>query len=155
MTSNAGAETIISPKRLGFASQADEKADYQFMKERVMEEVKRLFKPEFINRIDEIIVFHPLNKENIKEIAGIMMRTIIKRTKEQLGTILSIDESAKDYLAEKGYDEKYGARPLRRTIQSRIEDKLSEEILEGNIKRGDEVLVEKRDDGLVFTIKEP
>lgn len=153
MTSNAGAENIISPKHLGFSSETDSGADYKFMKDRVMEEVKRLFKPEFINRIDEIIVFHPLNKENIKEIAEIMMSSIVKRTKEQLGMILTVNENAKEFLAEKGYDEKYGARPLRRTIQNQIEDKMSEEILEGKIKNGDEVIVDREGDGLIFTVK--
>lgn len=153
MTSNAGAESIISPKHLGFSTETSSENDYKLMKERVMEEVKRIFKPEFINRIDEIIVFHPLNKENIKEIAGIMMSTIIKRTKEQLGMILTIEESAKEFLAEKGYDEKYGARPLRRAIQSRVEDKLSEEILEGRMKTGDEVVVEKMGEDLTFNLR--
>ena len=153
MTSNAGAENIISPKRLGFASQTDEKADYQFMQTRVMDEVKRMFKPEFLNRIDEIMVFHPLNKENIKEIAGIMLRSIVKRTKEQLGMLLTIDDSAVNFLAEKGYDEKYGARPLRRTIQNEIEDKLSEEILEGRVGKSDEVEISCVDGRLVFANK--
>lgn len=150
MTSNAGAENIIAPKRLGFASQTDEKADYKFMQTRVMDEVKRMFKPEFLNRIDEIMVFHPLNKENIKEIAGIMLRSITKRTKDQLGMVLTIEDSAVDYLAEKGYDEKYGARPLRRTIQSEIEDKLSEELLEGRIGKFDEVKISRKEGRLVF-----
>ena len=150
MTSNAGAENIIAPKRLGFASQTDEKADYKFMQTRVMDEVKRMFKPEFLNRIDEIMVFHPLNKENIKEIAGILLRSITKRTRDQLGMVLTIEDSAVDYLAEKGYDEKYGARPLRRTIQSEIEDKLSEELLEGRIGRFDEVKISRKEDRLVF-----
>lgn len=154
MTSNAGAENIISPKRLGFASQTDETADYKFMKDRVMDEVKRMFKPEFLNRIDEIMVFHPLNKENIKEIAGIMLRSIVKRTKAQLDMTLTIDDSAVEFLAEKGYDEKYGARPLRRTIQNEIEDKLSEELLEGHMKKEDEILISREKDGLVFHVKE-
>lgn len=154
MTSNAGAENIISPKRLGFASQTDETADYKFMKDRVMDEVKRMFKPEFLNRIDEIMVFHPLNKENIKEIAGIMLRSIVKRTKAQLDMTLAIDDSAVEFLAEKGYDEKYGARPLRRTIQNEIEDKLSEELLEGHMKKEDEILISREKDGLVFHVKE-
>lgn len=153
MTSNAGAESIISPKHLGFSSDTNADSDYKFMKDRVMEEVKRLFKPEFINRIDEIIVFHPLDKENIKEIAGIMLATIIKRTMEQLGMVLTVEESAKEFLAEKGYDEKYGARPLRRAIQNQVEDKLSEEILEGKMKTGDKVIVEKAGDNLTFTVK--
>ena len=124
MTSNAGAESIISPKRLGFGAVADEKADYKVMKDRVMEEVKHIFKPEFINRIDEIIVFHPLNKGHMKDIVTIMLKEIMKRTKEQMNITLSVDEAAKEFLINKGYDEKYGARPLRRTIQSCLEDRL-------------------------------
>ena len=153
MTSNAGAQNIISPKRLGFASENDEKANYEFMKERVMEEVKRLFKPEFLNRIDDITVFHPLIRENIRAIAAIMVASIAKRTKEQMNIALTVDSSARDYLAEKGYDEKYGARPLRRTIQTLIEDRLSEEILSGTFKSGDEVTVKKGKDGLIFSKK--
>lgn len=153
MTSNAGAQNIISPKRLGFASENDEKANYEFMKERVMEEVKRLFKPEFLNRIDDITVFHPLSRENIRAIAAIMVASIAKRTKEQMNIALTVDSSARDYLAEKGYDEKYGARPLRRTIQTLIEDRLSEEILSGTFKSGDEVTVKKGKDGLIFSKK--
>ena len=153
MTSNAGAQNIISPKRLGFASENDEKANYEFMKERVMEEVKRLFKPEFLNRIDDITVFHPLSRENIRAIAAIMVASIAKRTKEQMNIALTVDSSARDYLAEKGYDEKYGARPLRRTIQTLIEDRLSEEILSGTFKSGDEVTVKKGKDGLIFSQK--
>ncbi len=153
MTSNAGAENIISPKRLGFASENDEKANYNFMKDRVMEEVKRLFRPEFLNRIDDIIVFHPLNMENIREIAGIMTASIARRTKEQMNITLTVDSSARDYLAEKGYDEKYGARPLRRTIQTMIEDRLAEEILSGSFKSGDTVAVKKGKDGLIFSKK--
>ena len=118
MTSNAGAENIIAPKRLGFGVATDAKADHEFMKGRVMEEVKRLFKPEFLNRIDEIIVFHQLTKEHMKGIADIMLRGIEKRSKEQLGITLTVNEAAKDLLIDKGYDDKYGARPLRRTIQS-------------------------------------
>ncbi len=153
MTSNAGAQNIISPKRLGFASENDEKANYEFMKERVMEEVKRLFKPEFLNRIDDITVFHPLSRENIRAIAAIMVASIAKRTEEQMNIVLMVDSSARDYLAEKGYDEKYGARPLRRTIQTLIEDRLSEEILTGTFKSGDEVVVKRGKDGLIFSKK--
>lgn len=155
MTSNAGAENIISPKKLGFASANDEKENYKFMKDRVMEEVKRLFKPEFLNRIDDIIVFHPLNKEHMKEIVSIMLSTIAKRTLSQLNIGLNMEEEAKAFLIEKGYDEKYGARPLRRTIQSRLEDKLAEEILDGNIKSGDEVDITAGEDSLKFSVKVP
>lgn len=154
MTSNAGAETIISPKRLGFGAVADEKADYKLMKDRVMEEVKRLFKPEFINRIDEIIVFHPLNKEHMKDIVSIMLKDIMKRTKEQMNISIIVEEDAKEYLIQKGYDEKYGARPLRRTIQNSLEDKLAEEILSGTVKNGDEVVVSADTEGLKFSVRE-
>ena len=151
MTSNAGAANIISPKRLGFASSADENENYKFMKDRVMEEVKRLFKPEFLNRIDDIIVFHPLNKEHMKEIAGIMLKAIEKRSRAQLRLTLEVTDGAREYLIEKGYDEKYGARPLRRTIQNLLEDKLAEEILDGRVCEGDTVVVDAGADGLKFT----
>ena len=154
MTSNAGAESIISPKRLGFGAVADEKADYKVMKDRVMEEVKHIFKPEFINRIDEIIVFHPLNKGHMKDIVTIMLKEIMKRTKEQMNITLSVDEAAKEFLINKGYDEKYGARPLRRTIQSSLEDRLAEEILDGAVKEGDEVLVSQGESELKFSVPE-
>lgn len=154
MTSNAGAESIISPKRLGFGAVADEKADYKVMKDRVMEEVKHLFKPEFINRIDEIIVFHPLNKGHMKDIVTIMLKEIMKRTKEQMNITLSVDEAAKEFLINKGYDEKYGARPLRRTIQSSLEDRMAEEILDGAVKEGDEVLVSQGESELKFSVSE-
>lgn len=150
MTSNAGAENIISPKRLGFMSADDAKENYKFMKSRVMEEVKRLFKPEFINRIDEMIVFHPLNKENMKDIAAIMLKAINKRTRQQMGITLHVSEEGQEFLIEKGYDEKYGARPLRRTIQNQLEDKLAEKILDGDVKEGDEVDVIKAGEGLDF-----
>ncbi len=154
MTSNAGAENIISPKRLGFGAVADEKADYKLMKDRVMEEVKRLFKPEFINRIDEIIVFHTLNKDHMKDIVSIMLKDIMKRTVEQMNISLIIEEDAKEYLIKKGYDEKYGARPLRRTIQNSLEDKLAEEILSGEVKTGDEVVVTAGEEELKFSVRE-
>lgn len=153
MTSNAGAENIISPKRLGFTSANDEKENYRFMKERVLEEVKRLFKPEFLNRIDEIIVFHPLNKGHMKEIVSIMLRTIMKRTKQQMDIALQVTDEGKEFLIDKGYDEKYGARPLRRTIQSQVEDKLAEKILDGEVKSGDEVEITKGADELLFETK--
>ena len=154
MTSNAGAENIISPKRLGFTSVDDEQENYRFMKDRVMEEVKRIFKPEFINRIDEVMVFHPLNKENMKEIVSIMLKTINRRTKQQMGITLHVSEESREYLIDKGYDAKYGARPLRRTIQSMVEDKLAEEILDGTVKEGDEVEVAKGEEGLLFASRQ-
>ena len=150
MTSNAGAENIISPKRLGFASNDDAKERYRFMKERVMEEVKRMFKPEFLNRIDEIIVFHQLSQDHMKEIVDIMLKGICRRTLAQMNLKLTVDDSAKAFLVEKGYDEKYGARPLRRAIQNLLEDGLAEAVLDGKVKAGDEVTVTKEDDGLKF-----
>lgn len=150
MTSNAGAENIISPKRLGFASQDDEKERYQFMKNRVMEEVRRLFKPEFLNRIDEIMVFHPLNQEHMKEIVSIMLGSIIKRTARQMDLKLEVLDNAKTFLVEKGHDEKYGARPLRRAIQNYLEDGLAEAVLDGLVKAGDEVVVTRDGDKLKF-----
>lgn len=142
MTSNAGAQNIIAPKRLGFASVSDEKEDYKKMREGVLEEVKRIFKPEFINRIDEIIVFHSLTKEDIKSIVGIMLSSITKRAKQQMNITLEINEDIIGHIAEKGFDQNYGARPLRRSIQTNIEDKLAEEILDGNIKSGDTAVIE-------------
>jgi len=150
MTSNAGAENIVSPKRLGFASVDDEKERYKFMKDRVMEEVKRLFKPEFLNRIDEIMVFHPLNQEHMKEIVSIMLESIRKRTARQMNMELQVTDGAREFLVEKGYDEKYGARPLRRAIQSYLEDRLAEEILDGAVHAGDQVTVDRDGDGLKF-----
>ena len=153
MTSNAGAENIISPKHLGFSANDDASERYKFMKGRVMDEVKRLFKPEFLNRIDEIIVFHQLTKEHMKGIADIMLRGIEKRSKEQLGITLTVKEAAKDLLIDKGYDDKYGARPLRRTIQSLLEDKMAEEILDGKLKKGVNVEVGCEEGKLTFTVK--
>lgn len=142
MTSNAGAQNIIAPKRLGFASVSDEKEDYKKMRDGVLEEVKRIFKPEFINRIDEMIVFHSLTKEDIKSIVSIMLSSITKRAKQQMNISLEIKEDIIGHIADKGFDQNYGARPLRRAIQSNIEDKLAEEILDGNIKSGDTALIE-------------
>lgn len=141
MTSNVGAQKIIDPKRLGFAAGNDEKADYDKMKKSVMDEVKQLFKPEFINRIDEIQVFHSLSKDNMKQIVGIMLKDIIQRAKEQLGIQLVVTSSAKSKLVDDAYDSKYGARPLRRKIQSVIEDKVTEEILNGKAVSGSKVTI--------------
>ena len=139
MTSNAGAMNIIEPKRLGFASGDDEGKNYGDMKNKVMDEVKHMFKPEFLNRIDEIIVFHQLNKEHMSKIVDIMLGDIVKRVKNQMDIKLKISDDAKQLLIDKGYDEKYGARPLRRTIQTLVEDELAEKILEGAVKEGDTV----------------
>ena len=153
MTSNAGAENIISPKRLGFGITSDAKADYAFMKDRVMDEVKRLFKPEFLNRIDEIIVFHQLTREHMKGIADIMLKSIAARCREQLGISLTVSDKAREYLIDKGYDDKYGARPLRRTIQSLLEDKMAEEMLEGHIRAGAAVEIDCDEQTLTFSVK--
>ncbi len=150
MTSNAGAENIISPKRLGFASSDNAAERYRFMKDRVMEEVKRLFKPEFLNRIDEIIVFHQLGMDHMKAIVDIMLGSIMKRTVRQMNMKLQISDAAKAFLVEKGYDEKYGARPLRRAIQTHLEDKLAEAVLDGLIHSGDEVQIDRDGDNLKF-----
>ena len=156
MTSNAGAEAIMSPKRLGFDNGDGSKdKDYEFMKSRVMEEIKHLFKPEFLNRIDEIIVFHPMTRENIRAIADVLLKELRQRARAELGIHLSLDEKAKDFLAEKGYDPKFGARPLRRTIQSYLENPLSEEILIGRVTRDCTVriTVDKSGEKLKFTAR--
>ena len=142
MTSNVGAQAIIEPKKLGFMSEKDDRQDYERMKSGVMEEVRRLFKPEFLNRIDEIMVFHPLKKPEIKKIVNILLKNLEKRCEEQLGIELKISESVKDYLTESGFDSKYGARPLRRAIQNRLEDPMANKILDGGIKTGDTVKIQ-------------
>ena len=152
MTSNAGASRIVEPKKLGFGAVSTEKEDYEYMKNGVMEEVRRIFKPEFLNRIDETIVFHALTKEDIGRIVDIMMKNLGKRTKEQMDITLAMDDAAKAQIIEKGYDQKYGARPLRRTIQTEVEDKLAEEILNGSVKKGDTVAISAQDDKLVFSV---
>lgn len=139
MTSNAGASRIMEPKKLGFGATEDEKADYESMKSNVMEELKHMFKPEFLNRIDDIIVFHALTKDDIGKIIGIMLKEIQNRIFEQMSITLNVTSSAKKYLVDTGYDKKYGARPLRRTLVSKVEDTLAEEILSGKVKRGDSV----------------
>lgn len=155
MTSNAGAQSIVTPKRLGFASANDEKQDYERMKSLVMEDVQRIFKPEFLNRIDETIVFRMLNKDDMKKIVTILSKTLIGRCKSQMDMELVITEPVKAYIVEEAYDPKYGARPLRRMIQTRIEDKLAEEFLAGHVKKGDKVHVGLKKKELVFTVKDP
>ena len=141
MTSNAGAKSIVEPKKLGFASKENEKQNYEYMKTGVMEEVKRIFKPEFLNRIDETIVFRMLNEEDMKKIVSLLLRKLTDRCKEQMNLTLNIKGSVKAYIAKEAYDPKYGARPLRRMIQNKIEDLLAEEILSGKVKGGDTVEV--------------
>lgn len=155
MTSNAGAENIVSPKNLGFNTSKDPEQDYKNMKNKVMDEVKRIFKPEFLNRIDEMIVFHMLSKENVAQIVDIMMNSINKRIKEQLNITIELSDAAKSYIVDAGYDEKYGARPLKRALQQKVEDELAEQILEGRIKSSDVVYVDKKEDSekLVFSVK--
>ena len=153
MTSNAGAQSIVEPKKLGFASTDDEKQNYDRMKSGVMEEVRRIFKPEFLNRIDDILVFRALNKEDMKKIVTLMTKSLVTRCKEQMNITLNIRDSVKTYIAEKGYEPKYGARPLRRMIQSKVEDMLAEEILSGTIKSGDIVDAGMKKDEVHFTVK--
>ena len=153
MTSNAGASAIQEPKKLGFMTGDDEKQNYQRMKGNVMEEVKRVFKPEFLNRIDEIIVFHSLNKEEIARIVSLLLKEFEKRCKEQLDIELHVRDSVKKHIAETGYDAKYGARPLKRAIQTQLEDVLAEEILEGRVRRGDSVAVGYVGDKMKFSVK--
>ena len=153
MTSNAGAQAIMEPKRLGFMSDNDEKKDYERMKGGVMEEVRRIFKPEFLNRIDDIMVFHVLNKEDIRKIVTLLLKTLEKRCAEQMEIHLTVTNAVKDFIAEKGSDNKYGARPLRRAIQSKIEDALANEILEGRVKRGDSVQVKLHKNEIAFEVK--
>lgn len=152
MTSNIGARAIISPKKLGFVTEDDDKKNYEAMKASVMDEVKQTFKPEFLNRIDETIVFHSLSKEHIKKVVTIMLRTLVDRCKNQMNIDLIVRDSVKKYIAENGYDEKYGARPLRRAIQNKVEDKLAEEILNGKIKSGDTVAVGMKNKQVEFSV---
>ena len=139
MTSNAGAKSIIEPKKLGFVQKEDKAQDYKRMRANVMEEVKQIFRPEFLNRIDEIIVFHTLGTEEMQKIVGLMCKEVVNRAKEQLGLTLHIKDSVKKHIVEVGMDKKYGARPMRRAVQSQLEDKLAEAILNGEIHRGDYV----------------
>ena len=139
MTSNAGANRIISPKTLGFGQAKTSEEEYQKMKEGVMEEVKHIFKPEFINRVDEMIVFHALNKENIKDITKIMLKQFAKRVKDQMDMELCIADDVVDFISDKGFDKDYGARPIRRALQTELEDVLAEAVLMGDISIGDTV----------------
>lgn len=153
MTSNAGAQRIVDPKNLGFTVDKSEKKDYDKMKSGVMEEVKKIFKPEFINRIDEIIVFHQLSKDNMKSIVSLLASNLSKRCEEQLQIKLKFSPALKEYLVEKHSDKKMGARPLKRAIQSLVEDALAEEILRGNVKPGDTVTAGIKDEKVTFHVK--
>lgn len=154
MTSNAGAQSIVDAKRLGFNAVQDEKEDYKKMQSNVMDEVKRIFRPEFLNRIDEIIVFHALTEKELEKIVGLLCQDLVRRAKEQLDITLKIRSSVKKKIAEAGNDRKYGARPLKRALQTQLEDPLTEAILNGEIKRGDlvEAGVSKKE--IKFTVKE-
>ena len=153
MTSNAGARNISAPKQLGFSTGNQQEQEYKNIKKGVMEEVKRLFRPEFLNRIDETIVFHPMTKEDIRQIVLILFRKIHNRVKENMRIDLTLSKEAADFLAEKGYDPIYGARPLRREIQTRIEDSLADQVLDGQIKDGDRILIQF-DQGILRFVKE-
>lgn len=154
MTSNAGAQRIVDPKNLGFATTRDSDADYKKMKSSVMEEVKRLFKPEFINRIDEIMVFHPLTDQDMKQIVTLLSRNLCERCKTQMDIDMTFTSTLKEYLVKKHSDLKMGARPLKRAIQNVVENELATAILEGKVKRGDSVTAGVRNDKVTFTVKE-
>ena len=153
MTSNAGASSIIEPKRLGFGAGDDEKQDHERMKNSVMEEVRRIFKPEFLNRIDETIVFRALNKDDMKHIVTLLVKELKKRCKEQLDIELTVRDSAKSFIVDKAYDRKYGARPLKRKLQEEIEDRMSEDIITGKIKRGNKVIISTKNKQISLTVE--
>ena len=153
MTSNAGASRIVEPKNLGFGAVSDEQKNYKRMKDNVMDEVKKLFKPEFINRIDEIMVFHPLTKDEMKEIVTLLSANLIKRCKEQMDITLNITPAVKQYIVDTYSDAKMGARPLKRGILTALEDPLAEEILKGNVKRGEQVTAGLKEKQVYFAVK--
>lgn len=150
MTSNAGARSIISPKKLGFTTSEESERNYEDMKKNVMDEVKRIFRPEFLNRIDDIIVFHPLDKENVKEIAKLMFNELKERVKNNMSINMEISNAALEKIADKGYDQMFGARPLRRAIQTEIEDFLAESILDNKYKSGDSIKIDLENDKFIF-----
>ena len=154
MTSNAGAKRIMEPKNLGFAAESSEQQDYDKMKSSVMEEVKRFFKPEFINRIDEILVFHPLNREDMKQIVTLLASNLQKRCEEQMDIRLTLSAALKEHLVEKYSDPKMGARPLKRALQTVVEDALAEEILRKNIQPGDVVTAGCTGGRVTFKVKQ-
>lgn len=153
MTSNAGAQEIVEPKKLGFGGEDNPDKDYQFMKNRVMDEVHHIFKPEFLNRIDEVIVFRMLSRDDLKSITGLLMKSLIERCNSQMGIQLIVRDSLKKYIVDKSYNPKYGARPLRRRIQTDVEDPLAEELLGGSITRGSTVIATVRKGHVVFDVK--
>ena len=150
MTSNAGAQRIMAPKNLGFTTHSDAGQDHEKMKNRVMEEVKQIFKPEFLNRIDGIVVFHTLEKEQQKKIVRLLIKELADRVQKTPGFTLSVTEEVEDYILEKGYNPQYGARPLRRTIQNELEDFLADEFLLGHIKAGSQVTLGMKDGKVVI-----
>ena len=154
MTSNVGAQRIVDPKKLGFGAGNDAKKDYEDMKSGVMDEVKKLFKPEFINRIDEIMVFHTLNEKEMMDIVTLLSQNLSKRCKTQMDINLTISPAVKKFLVTRHSDAKMGARPLKRAIQSTIEDAMAEELLKGNIKAGMDVTVALKDDKITFVGKD-
>ena len=149
MTSNIGAHTIKKQKSMGFAFEQKENTEYEKMKENIMEELKRNFRPEFLNRIDDTIVFHKLNKDDMLSIVGLMLKSTSDRLKNNSVNI-DFNENCKEFLLEKGIDENYGARPLRRIITKEVEDKLSEELLKGHLRIGDKIAVSVRENQLNF-----
>ena len=154
MTSNAGAQRIVDPKTLGFVTEEDTaERDHREMKERVMEEVKQMFRPEFLNRIDETIVFHMLTEQNVREIANLMLKDLTKRAAENLNIRLTYGETLRKFIYDKGYDKKYGARPLRRAIQTYVEDPLAEEVLQGRLTGGSRVSIGVKQGKVTFTPK--
>ena len=154
MTSNAGANRIIEPKHLGFVTEVNEEADHNKMKSGVMEEVKRIFKPEFINRIDEIIVFRALGQDDMKKIVTLLTGQLAARMKEEMNVALTVTDQVKKHIALKGADKKFGARPLKRAIQTMLEDRLAEAVLDGRIKAGNKVKVSLKNDEIVITSQE-
>ncbi len=153
MTSNAGAQRIVDPKNLGFTSKSDANRDYLKMKDAVLEEVKKMFKPEFINRIDEMIVFHQLSHKNLEDICTLLAGNLVKRCREQMDIHITFSKTLKDYIVDNFSDAKMGARPIKRAIQSFVEDPLSEEILRKNIRPGDRVTASVKDKKAVFSVK--
>ncbi|MGL4798368.1 MAG: ATP-dependent Clp protease ATP-binding subunit [Cellulosilyticaceae bacterium] len=150
MTSNIGARNITAPKKVGFISQVDAEKDYKDMQKNVLEELKKLFRPEFLNRIDETIVFHSLTSDHIKDIAHMMIKALMIRMSKNIGIEIELTEEAYSFLATKGFDQAYGARPLRRAIQTHIEDKLADALLEGKVLEGDQILIDAKDDQICF-----
>lgn len=153
MTSNTGAQRIIDPKKLGFVTASNADTEHEDMKKNVMDEVKQNFKPEFLNRIDDIIVFRALTEEDVRNISNLLLKELKQRVASQMEIQLKFGDAVKKLIFEKGYDKKYGARPLKRAIQTNIEDELAEAVLKGEIKRGDTVQVTVRNDKVKFVVK--